>query len=861
MYCERTILSLFSLILSIHAYSLSEQDTCASMAKYLPDGDTVVTYENPILLSNQSLNSNSFAWYVNGSLSGSARDFLFNPTIGVNEIMLVASNGTCSDTARSYVILEGNTGVQYGNFQKKYNPPGEAMEPFCLARDGSHGYLLSGNYYIPSANNFVSRSTSFFHIDEKGCVNWAKTMTPGQEQVIQSIISTSDSGFLISAFPFQSQQDNYPTYLNVFKLDNSGNIVWAHSFSNGTHIINYYTSAYETSDGGFAMEIGSFPLSGNPSAISIIKIDKSGHLIWGRELSAENNANYNIGGIIERGNFLYATGSIYQAAAPFDVLRSFFIKLDENNGQVMWSKNNDPLLAPLTFYDIHNYKDGLVINSFSQKMISDLIFLDYDGNVGRSLLINNPYGSLSGKENILVSPDNDIYFQQLSGTPSQAHKDIIMRLDSNQQISWQFDFSFDDSNFSGWNQLAAGPANGITGIGRGKIQNDFNTLTFLKVDSSGKSCNSGVTNLLLQPDEISLVPMNWSLNSNLSLTVNDFPLTLSDMTIEARLFCPQYLSGCDLLKLQGPSRICHIGDTARYIIHRDPLCEDPVNWSLDSQHITVLSLHESYLDLKFISPGSFVLRIEKNGCNKVVDSIIVTVGESNSQKKLPRDTILCSGYIMKLDAGAGYSDYLWQDGSEERMMDIDHSGTYWVRLTEQSGCVNTDTVNVGSSKLPEAFLPNDTTICSGEILDLSPLQPFKTYKWSTGEYGNSIQVSNAGNYSLQVVDKNGCTGNDSIQVKTKSCPTEIFFPNAFTPNKDGLNDHFKPLIVARPVSYQFTIYNRWGQLIFRTSEPNKGWDGMLGNAEQEPGAYVWKCAYQFSGGKKKVATGTVLLLR
>lgn len=216
---------------------------------------------------------------------------------------------------------------------------------------------------------------------------------------------------------------------------------------------------------------------------------------------------------------------------------------------------------------------------------------------------------------------------------------------------------------------------------------------------------------------------------------------------------------------------------------------------------------------------------------------------------------------MKLDAGAGYSDYLWQDGSEEQMMDVVHSGTYWVRLTDQSGCVNTDTVNVGSSKPPEAFLPNDTTICSGEILDLSPLQPFKTYKWSTGEYGNSIQVANAGKYSLEVVDKNGCTGNDSIRVKTKTCQTEIFFPNAFTPNKDGLNDNFKPLIVARPVSYQFTIYNRWGQLIFRTSEPNKGWDGMLGNSEQEPGAYVWKCAYQFSGGKKKVTTGTVLLLR
>ena len=861
MYFERTILSLFSLILSIHAYSLSGQDTCAIRAKYLPDGDTVVTNENPILFLNQSLNSNSFAWYINGSFSTSSRDLLLNPTVGVSEIMLVAANGTCNDTMYSFVILEGNSQTQFGNFQKKYNPPGETMEPFCLTRDRSDGYLLSGDYYIPSVNNFVSRSTSLFHIDEKGCVNWAKTMTPGQEEVIQSIISTSDSGFLISAFPYQSQQDNYPTYLNVFKLDNSGNIVWAHSFSNGADVINYYTSVCETSDGGFAIGIGSFPLSGNPSGISIIKIDQSGRLVWGRELSVENNAYYNIGGIVEKGNFLYATGSIYQATAPFDILRSFFIKLDETNGQPVWSKKNDPLQAALTFNDIHNYKDSLVINSFSQQMINDFIFLDYDGNSGSSILVSNPYGSLNGKENIIISPDNGIYFQQPSGASALAQKDIIMRLDSNKQISWQFDFSSNDSNFSGWNQLAAAPANGISGIGRGTMSNGYNTLTFLKLDSMGKSCNSGETSLRLQPDLISLVPLNWSLNSNLSLTVNDFPLSLNDMTIEARLFCPKYLTGCDLLKLQGPLRICYTGDTARYILHTDPLCGDPITWSFDSQHITVLSLHKSYLDLKFMSSGNFVLRVEKNGCNNVVDSITVTVGEPDSKIKLPRDTVLCSGYKMELDAGTGYTDYLWQDGSEKQMLDVTDSGTYWVMLTDQSGCINTDTVNVGSVKLPGAFLPPDTTICKGEILDLSSLQSFETYKWSTGEYSNSIQIGNAGNYALQVVDKNGCTGYDSIRVKTKSCPMEIFFPNAFTPNKDGLNDNFKPVIIARPVSYQFMIYNRWGQLIFKTSDPKKGWDGMFGNTEQETGAYIWKCAYQFSGGQKNVISGTVLLLR
>ncbi len=118
MYCERTILSLFSLILSLNAYSFIGQDTCASMAKYSPGSDTVVTSEHPILILNQSINSNSFTWYVNDSVSSSAKDLVLNPTTGVIKIMLVASNGGCNDTAYSYVILEGNIRGQYDDFQK-----------------------------------------------------------------------------------------------------------------------------------------------------------------------------------------------------------------------------------------------------------------------------------------------------------------------------------------------------------------------------------------------------------------------------------------------------------------------------------------------------------------------------------------------------------------------------------------------------------------------------------------------------------------------------------------------------------------------------------------------------------------------
>ncbi|HEY8733980.1 MAG TPA: gliding motility-associated C-terminal domain-containing protein, partial [Puia sp.] len=189
-------------------------------------------------------------------------------------------------------------------------------------------------------------------------------------------------------------------------------------------------------------------------------------------------------------------------------------------------------------------------------------------------------------------------------------------------------------------------------------------------------------------------------------------------------------------------------------------------------------------------------------------------------------------------------------------------GEYHVKLTSKNGCVRTDTVLIGSVKpLPSFFLPPDTVICAGEVLLLHPGPSYKSYYWSNGETGDSILVNDAGVYSLQVTDGFGCTGNDTIRVETKKCPYGIYFPNAFTPNKDGRNDVFRPVILGHPLVYHFDIYNRWGQQVFETTDPKNGWDGMLKRKDQESEAFIWVCIFQFAGEKKTVKKGSFLLLR
>jgi gliding motility-associated-like protein len=858
----KTIACLFLFSFSLEGYCLNGPAGCQVSARYFPGNDTVISNGSPLFFKNLSSNASSFTWFINGTIASSQKDFTITPSLGVNEIKLVASDGTCSDTSFSFIIWDGIAGGQYMNFQKQYHPAGMAMEPFCMAADQKDGFLLAGDFYLPEPNNFISKTTCLLRIDGKGCVSWGKAMVTGEVEVIQSILSTSDSGWLVSAFPYQSQQNNYPNFLIVFKLDKSGNKEWSHSFANGTVVNNYYSAICETSDHDFALEIGSFPVAGNPSFISVIKIDQSGQFIWGRQLSMEPDAFYNIEGIMEKNQSLFLTGSIYDAVAPYDLIRSFLLELNESAGQSVWSVQNDPVLSPLSFTDIHPYKNGLLINSYSGNGLNHFLFSDMNGNVTGSFVIENPYGSLNGKENIIVTPDNGIYFHQSSGTQASGYKDIIMRLDSSQQIRWQYDFSAPDLNFTGWFQLSTAPDYSLSGIGSGLLPNGMNAMSFIKLDSAGSGCHSDEALLQLNPDHAATLPLSWNTDIGFTMQVTEAPLTLNDIPFESRLFCPVYMSGCDLLKLEGPAIVCQPGDTILYTLHRDPNCAEPVTWTFDLQSVSVVDSNQFGKSFRFEKPGEYLIKVAKSGCNDVEDSMIVSVGNDIPKINLPRDTVLCFGSTMVLDAGSGYADYLWQDGTEKESIEVNEKGLFWVQLTGQNGCISRDTTNIRSvESLPFSFLPPDTVICAAETWEIHPSMSFKSYVWSTGEITESIQISTAGLYSLKVVDASGCEGADSIRVETKKCPFGVYFPNAFTPNHDGLNDIFRPVIIGRPIVYKMSIYNRWGQQIFQTTDPAQGWNGVIKSGDQGSGTYIWTCTYQFSAREQVTKKGFFILLR
>lgn len=255
-----------------------------------------------------------------------------------------------------------------------------------------------------------------------------------------------------------------------------------------------------------------------------------------------------------------------------------------------------------------------------------------------------------------------------------------------------------------------------------------------------------------------------------------------------------------------------------------------------------------------------VIATTTQGC-KSYDTLSIANVWANPVVNLDDKTNLCTGTSWILEAG-NYSSYNWQDGSTSSSYTVSSIGTYYVTVTDIHQCKGSDTVRIVQMlSLPASFLPADTAICNYGTLLIQPTGNYSKYNWSNNASTSSINISAPGIYWLRATDANNCTGVDSILVQPKECLTGFYIPTAFTPDGNGQNDYFKPFIGGIVKQYQFTIYDRWGNVVFTTKDLLTGWNGIYKGAALDANVYAWKCTYQLEGGTVKNEKGTVILIR
>ncbi|MEO6305897.1 MAG: gliding motility-associated C-terminal domain-containing protein [Bacteroidia bacterium] len=232
-------------------------------------------------------------------------------------------------------------------------------------------------------------------------------------------------------------------------------------------------------------------------------------------------------------------------------------------------------------------------------------------------------------------------------------------------------------------------------------------------------------------------------------------------------------------------------------------------------------------------------------------------------KLLLRDTILCKGKPLTLDAKNPGLLFFWSTGELTQRIKVENSANYWVKITNL-GCTVIDTARV--KFLPGAVtgINNDVAFCLSEqnkVLTVKPTQGTKIL-WNTGSSSPSITVIGEGTYWIRSESKNCGEQTDSIKVKLKACDCEMLIPNSFTPNEDNRNDYFFPVLQCEYNYFKMTITDKWENIVFATNSINGKWDGRFkGNLCPEETYFYSIESIEKATGKKVPRTGKISLFR
>jgi gliding motility-associated-like protein len=236
----------------------------------------------------------------------------------------------------------------------------------------------------------------------------------------------------------------------------------------------------------------------------------------------------------------------------------------------------------------------------------------------------------------------------------------------------------------------------------------------------------------------------------------------------------------------------------------------------------------------------------------------------NAADPLGPDTTLCPGDTLVLDATRDGASYLWQDGSTSATYSVTEPGTYVVQWSHPVCTYAPDTIVVNYVNVPTGVLGADRDLCIGDSLLLEPdLPDGATFSWSDGSSDPSRMITAPGVYTLNYAVQ-GCSVVDSILITTMDCAYGVEMPNVFTPNGDGVNDVFRPIVFQGVAGASFVVYNRWGQEVFRSTVPEAGWNGRSLSGQPVPdGVYFWVLEHvpEQQPGTRVAQSGTVQLLR
>lgn len=268
------------------------------------------------------------------------------------------------------------------------------------------------------------------------------------------------------------------------------------------------------------------------------------------------------------------------------------------------------------------------------------------------------------------------------------------------------------------------------------------------------------------------------------------------------------------------------------------------------------------------------------GC-RAKDTVSLNVIQRFNMQVSGPDTICVGGSAQLLASGA--ASYQWTPASSLNQADIANpvatptaTTRYRVVGYDANQCfTDTGYVTITVGNIPQVNIGPDMNVTAGTVLTLSPVVqngPIVQWSWtppsglSCSDCQNPVlTVSQPTSYILTVQNTYGCFGSDTLVVNSFCKSSQVFVPNAFTPDGDGLND----ILMVRGTGIRvksFRIFNRWGNLVFEKlnfapNDPGYGWNGKVNGVPASPDVFVYTAEVICDSGVIQTIKGNTTILK
>jgi gliding motility-associated-like protein len=237
----------------------------------------------------------------------------------------------------------------------------------------------------------------------------------------------------------------------------------------------------------------------------------------------------------------------------------------------------------------------------------------------------------------------------------------------------------------------------------------------------------------------------------------------------------------------------------------------------------------------------------------------------------PATAAICPGEQVVLKTVPGFTYQWFYNGAPVPAAVADSfaagkPGNYTVTLTD-AGCAANYNATVTAKATKAGMHYGLMRVARYLPLTLQARPGGQNYSWSPAidldnpSIVNPVLSAGLGRrYLVTISSPQTCTYTDTLDVEVYKAPA-VYVPDGFTPNGDGLNDMLRPIPVHQGSMIRFTVFNRWGELVFETRKEGEGWDGIYQGIKQPTASYAWYYEGTDKKGNKVLEKGTFTLIR